>query len=65
MDTTDKVKIYIKEDERFPEYVLSETAPKYGRRLELEIDIKTLNRWKRVYKAFNKSQDEIRKLLDE
>lgn len=65
MDPTNKVKIYIKEDERFPEYVLSDTAPKYGRLLELEIDVKTLNRWKRTYKAFNKAQDEIRKLLDE
>jgi hypothetical protein len=54
------MKVRIDWDEWYPVFTLTT----YEGRKEVEVDAKTLARWKRAEDAFNKAQDEMRALTD-
>lgn len=57
-----KVQIRVFEDEWWPVYDIEEIENKYHRKIE--VDRKTLNRWKRVFSQFDRIQEEIASFYD-
>jgi hypothetical protein len=56
------IKVYVDEDERFPDYKLSDVRRSAGE-TELEVGRQTLARWRRAIEAYNEVQAEIGELV--
>lgn len=58
------MKIRIDDDELYPYfYIPDETDTCYGYGKEVEVDVSTVKRWKKISKAFDKMQREMEETI--